>query len=338
MGHLVSIITPVYNGKKFLDLAVQSILAQTYPHWELLLIDDGSKDNSYQRILEWAGRDERIKALCHEGRDNRGVSATRNLGIHHARGEYIALLDCDDEWLADKLEKQTRLLAEYSDAVLVYSKAISVDEDGVELANSRHLFKFPAICGTAPPVTKDAVVRGMIRDTVWMPALTVMMKADKVRSIGGFDETLKLQVEDHLLFTLLAASGPICFIDQILAKYRVHSTSYTQTTQWKYSMLEYYDRLYGYLPKLYHCLIATTQCEFASANLVSVSSIKSTEGRKRLGSLLSNNMLNKHISLWNKLYFFSLLTLKSIVQFGTMVINISISLIRKMITYLEIMV
>ena len=310
----ISVITPVYNGEKFLAWAVQSVINQSYQHWELLLIDDGSTDNSMQCMTAWAKRDSRIKVLFHPGHANRGVSATRNLGIQHAQGEYVALLDCDDEWLPNKLAKQACLLEEHPDAVLVYSKAVSVDEDGVELAKSRHHFNFPQICGNGLPETRDATVTGMINDTVWMPTLTVIMKTDGVRKVGGFDETLKLQIEDHLIFTLLATAGSVYMIDEILAKYRVHKNAYTQTNQWRYSMLEYYDQLYVKLPTSYQRTITTARLKLIANKLVSIQSFRTLAGSGRALKIIAFALFDQRVSLREKTQFLFGLTRNLIKQ------------------------
>ncbi len=113
---LVSVITPVYNRSLFLDRTVQSVVAQTFKDWEMLLIDDGSSDDSYQMMLRWAEKDDRIKVLHHPGHVNRGISATRNLGIGQARGEYIAFLDSDDLWRPERRKVMRSMCAFLMDA------------------------------------------------------------------------------------------------------------------------------------------------------------------------------------------------------------------------------
>ena len=101
---LVSVIIPAYNCEKYVVEAINSVLAQTYKNWELLVLDDGSKDNTLQVIEEFSKNDSRIKTLPNG--KNMGVSATRNRGIELASGEWIAFLDSDDMWHPLKLEKQ----------------------------------------------------------------------------------------------------------------------------------------------------------------------------------------------------------------------------------------
>lgn len=101
---LVSVIIAAYNAEDYLDLAIQSVVGQTMTDWELFVIDDCSKDTTYAIAQKWEQRDARIHALTNE--QNQGVSRTRNRGIDLAKGKYIALLDADDIWYPEKLDRQ----------------------------------------------------------------------------------------------------------------------------------------------------------------------------------------------------------------------------------------
>ena len=103
---LVSIVVIFLNAARFLEEAIASVLGQTYPAWELLLVDDGSSDGSTDLAMRHArAHPGRVRYLDHDGHRNLGMSASRNLGIRHATGKYIALLDADDVWLPDKLAR-----------------------------------------------------------------------------------------------------------------------------------------------------------------------------------------------------------------------------------------
>ena len=104
----VSVIIPTYNRAHLVGRAIQSVLNQTYQDFELIIIDDSSTDNTEDIIKEFQKKDERIKYIRHD--KNKGGSAARNTGIKVAKGEYIAFLDCDDEWLPEKLEKQIKTM------------------------------------------------------------------------------------------------------------------------------------------------------------------------------------------------------------------------------------
>ena len=106
---LVSIIMPMYNAGKFLSKSIESVLEQTYQNWELLLIDDGSKDDSIDIALVYG---KRFKNLLLKNEQNMGIAKTRNKGIEASKGQYIAFLDSDDLWLPNKLEVQVKWMEE----------------------------------------------------------------------------------------------------------------------------------------------------------------------------------------------------------------------------------
>lgn len=124
---LVSIVMPAYNCEKYVVEAINSILAQTYRNWELLVLDDGFKDNTLRIIEEFSQKDSRIKALPNG--KNIGVSATRNRGIELASGEWIAFLDSDDMWKPEKLEKQFEIV-EKEAAEFLFTGSSYINEEG----------------------------------------------------------------------------------------------------------------------------------------------------------------------------------------------------------------
>ena len=118
---LVSVVAIFLNGERFLDEAIQSVFAQRYPHWELLLVDDGSTDRSSAIARGYAEREPaRVRYLEHPGHSNLGMSASRQLGLQQARGEYLALLDSDDVWLPEKLERQVAILEAHPEVAFLY--------------------------------------------------------------------------------------------------------------------------------------------------------------------------------------------------------------------------
>jgi teichuronic acid biosynthesis glycosyltransferase TuaG len=126
---LVSIITPMYNGARFVGQTIDSVLKQTYGDWEMFVIDDGSKDNGPEIVKAYAAKDSRIRLLSQE---NAGSAAARNKGIRAANGQYIALLDSDDTWNEDFLEQQLALM-KAQNALLVYASHTRIDEHSNEI-------------------------------------------------------------------------------------------------------------------------------------------------------------------------------------------------------------
>ena len=105
---MISIITPNYNCVKFIAETIESVLAQTYQNWEMIIVDDCSTDGSYEIALKYAEKDKRIKIFRMD--HNSGAAYCRNKGIELSKGEYIAFLDSDDLWMPEKLEKQVEFM------------------------------------------------------------------------------------------------------------------------------------------------------------------------------------------------------------------------------------
>ncbi|HPP08870.1 MAG TPA: glycosyltransferase family A protein, partial [bacterium] len=118
----VSVIVPVYNAERFIGETLRSVLCQTYKDIEVIVVDDGSTDHSVEVIKKY--NDPRIMLIRQQ---NRGVSAARNTGIKSSNGKFIALLDHDDLWLAEKIEKQMILFEKNPDVALVYSDISYID-------------------------------------------------------------------------------------------------------------------------------------------------------------------------------------------------------------------
>src|SRR6266487_5498276 len=134
----VSAIIIFLNAERYIDEAIESVFAQAYDSWELLLADDGSTDGSTAIVLQYAERyPDKVRYLEHPGHQNRGMSATRNLGIRNARGEYIAFLDADDVWLPQKLEQQVAILEQQPEAAMVYGPALLWHSWAGEAQNSQ---------------------------------------------------------------------------------------------------------------------------------------------------------------------------------------------------------
>lgn len=124
---LVSIIMPAYNNELFIDFSIESVLNQTYKNWELIIVNDNSKDNTLMKIKKYARKDERIKYKSLQ--QNSGPAVARNTAINIAQGEYIAFLDSDDVWFRNKLEKQLNFMKmnNYNFTCTSYTK---IDENG----------------------------------------------------------------------------------------------------------------------------------------------------------------------------------------------------------------
>lgn len=122
---LISIIIPFYNIEAHIKEAIESVINQTYPHWEVLLIDDGSVDLSTSIALEYCtAYKSKMRYLCHDGHQNKGLAASRNLGLKEAKGEYIALLDADDAWLPEKLTRQVQIAVSHPEVAFISGSSL----------------------------------------------------------------------------------------------------------------------------------------------------------------------------------------------------------------------
>jgi glycosyltransferase involved in cell wall biosynthesis len=183
----ISIIMPVFNGRDTLDRAVDSVIRQGLFAWELIVVDDGSTDESYARLLRWANRDRGIRVLRNE--ENRGPAAARNAALWHATGDLVAYLDGDDEYYPDYLEQVDRFGARAD--VLVFGYDLVHDDAG------------PG----SPRMTWDP---GRRRDRLFveniMTPLGVAHRRDLWAAVGGFDESLRFE-EDWDFWKRLARAG-----------------------------------------------------------------------------------------------------------------------------------
>ncbi len=207
MTDLVSIITPLYNSERFVAATIESVLAQTYQHWEMIVINDGSTDNSAHIVAEYATRDPRIKLFS---QPNAGSAAARNNGIRRAAGRYIALLDSDDLWEPNFLEEQIALLTEKK-AVLVYSSHKRIDENGNECLRP---FRVP-----------ERVTYNDLLKTCSISCLTGLYDSSKFGKIY-LDESLHNLRDDHVYWlTIIKKAGEAFGNQQILASYRIQNKS-----------------------------------------------------------------------------------------------------------------
>lgn len=183
----VFVIMPAYNAGRFIEAAIRSVMGQTMTDWELLVIDDGSKDDTCAIAEALAQKDDRIRFLRNEV--NMGVAKTRNRGLDLCRGSYVALLDSDDVWHPQKLERQLQRMAD-TGADLSYCSYAIVDANG-DQAKPDYLV----------PETVD--FHGLLRENV-IGCSTVMMTA-AVAKKSRFETTL--HHEDYALWTRLLRNG-----------------------------------------------------------------------------------------------------------------------------------
>lgn len=225
---VVSVITIFLDEARFLEDAIQSVLAQTYPHWELLLVDDGSTDGSSDVARSYAARyPDRIRYLHHPQHQNRGMSASRNLGIEHARGEFIALVDADDTWLPQKLERQVEVLESRPDVGMVFGPTLSwyswaPDSDPSE---RDAVTKLPAGKGPAPDGQR-VLARILVGRGSPIHTCSMLARRQAVMDIGGFEDQFRGLFEDQAFFAKMLLDHPVHVTREPLDRYRQHPDSH----------------------------------------------------------------------------------------------------------------
>lgn len=212
----VSVITPVYNGEKYLRRAIDSVLAQTKPAWELIVVDDGSTDSTPQILDEYS--DSRIIKIF---QDNYGKSVARNVALNSATGEYIAFLDADDFYLPSALADLTDFLDYHPDYAVVYSDGYFCDQ------SEKRLFRLSEHrIGIYTGNILERVVSSP--SVITVPVCTLTRRAVIEQYRARFDERL-LVVEDWDFWIQLARVARFGYLDKQTCMYRVHETNTTWT-------------------------------------------------------------------------------------------------------------
>lgn len=221
---LVSVVVPLFNAGAYIEECLQSVFDQTYRNLEIVVVDDGSTDDGPERVRRIQGSSPvPIRFIHHESQENQGPGAARQKGVMNAGGVYVAFLDADDVWLQSKTEKQLEVLQQHPGVALVYGKMSFMDSqsqptrvDGYETM------------GQAIRQGKLRAFEALLRNNV-IPTSTVMVRMSSLRWVGGFCAQPRHHHEDWLVWCKLAYFFDLYFLDAILTKHRIHSTSYATT-------------------------------------------------------------------------------------------------------------
>jgi len=226
-GPLVSIVTIFLDAEAFLAEAIDSVLAQTYAHWELLLVDDGSTDGSTAIALRYASsHPERVRYLEHPGHVNRGMSAARNLGLAHARGDYLAFLDADDAYLPGKLSGQVALMEALPEAGATYGATeywhswAGPDAAARDWIWSRFGVRPNSL---APP---RRLLARYLKDGETLPSMgSLLVRRQALHAAGGFEESFPGLYEDQVFLAKLSLATSTFVSSECHDRYRQHPLS-----------------------------------------------------------------------------------------------------------------
>ena len=224
---LVSVITIFLDAAPFLRESIESVRSQTYSNWELLLIDDGSSDGSTEIAQHYAALDpKRIRYLEHPGHENRGMSASRNLGIANGSGEMIAFLDADDVFLSDKLDQQVEQLVGHPEVGMIYGTTeywfswTGRDEDRGRDRRSACDLKQGSVI--QPPL----LLRLFLQSKATVPCMgSILVRREVVERVGGFEDQFKGMFEDQVFYSKVGLETPVLISCQCHDRYRQHPGS-----------------------------------------------------------------------------------------------------------------
>lgn len=216
---LVSIITPTYNHQRFIGSCIESVITQSYPHWEMIIVDDGSTDGTWDIVQSYAARDRRVRAFRQENRGIWRLAETYNFALAQSSGELIAVLEGDDVWLRDKLAVQVPLHREGNYA-LSFGEIQRIDAAGRLLPGPR----LPDVrrAGFLQKITGAHLLDHLIQGDYFIPALTVLISIEHLRRIGGFQQPAYLPLVDYPTWLMIGATGgTFRFIPHLMGHWRI---------------------------------------------------------------------------------------------------------------------
>lgn len=206
----VSVVIAAYNSSGYISATLDSVYAQTFTDYEVIVVDDGSKDREeLERVLE-----SHPLSVIYLSQENRGVSAARNSGIRSANGTFYAQLDSDDQWRPDYLQTQVQILTDNPEVAMVYPNAVIVGD------THQAGMEFMKVSPSDGEVTFEALVR---QQCTVMTSVTARMSA--VKAAGMFDESLRRCEDFDLWVRILRNGGRIAYHRKVLVSYRRHAGS-----------------------------------------------------------------------------------------------------------------
>lgn len=236
----VSVILPTYNDAKYVGVAVESVLNQTYENFELIIVNDGSKDDTDLVLAPYISNNSAIRYIKQE---NKGLACARNTGIASSTGDFVAFIDSDDKWLSEKLNAQVQAFVEYPEVGFVHCNLYGFGEN-------------QDVKVRGPKLTEDEIDQysGYIFDNYYFRKIiitptSVMIRKKCFDEVGVFDENLsRLGSEDRDLFLRILRKYKALYLNKPLAMYRNQSNSMGQNYE---KMIKAQEYVYEKITKLY---------------------------------------------------------------------------------------
>lgn len=217
----VTVVCIFLDEERFLREAIESVVAQDFADWELVLVDDGSRDRSGAIAREFAASDRRIRVIEHEGRANLGMSASRNAGVAAGSAPYVTFIDGDDRWPATKLTRQIAVMEAHPD-VGAAAGAFRVWESW--RGGQDRIDYCGKVMDRITP-TPDALLDIYPLGRSGAAAVSAMVTRDLFDEVGGFEESFHGFYEDQAFFVKIYANAPVWFSSEVWQDYRQHPDS-----------------------------------------------------------------------------------------------------------------
>lgn len=263
---LITVIMPCYNAKAYISEAVNSVINQTYPNIELIIVDDGSQDNSYEICQQYVAQNSIPIQLLKQ--DNKGPYPARNYGLSQAKGTYIAFLDADDYWDNNCLQKLIQAI-EDNNADLAYCGWQNIGQGGPG-SNKPHL---------PPEYEKGDIVKSFLKSCPW-PIHAALIKQSIMQQLGGFSERYFTSLDFDLWLRSTSATTNIIRVPEVLAFYRWHSAGQISSIKSR-QVLDAWK----------------VKCDYVSEHPELIAHLSKTE----LNSLVNDSILsNAYIAYWRR--------------------------------------
>jgi glycosyltransferase involved in cell wall biosynthesis len=224
----VSVVICFLDAERFLREAIESVTAQTFGDWELLLVDDGSRDRGAEIAREAvAARPGQVRLFEHPGRENRGISASRNRGLAEACGRYLAFLDADDVWLPEKLERQVALLEAHPEVAMTYGSTQRWHAWTGRPGDAQRDLVYPTLVPDRSIVeAPDLLALYLQSGGAAVPGIcSLLVRRDAAKEVGGFEDSFRGVFEDQVFFARICLRHAVLVTDDCTTLYRQHEDS-----------------------------------------------------------------------------------------------------------------
>ena len=232
----VSVITASYNYDNLISETIESVLNQTYKNWEMIIVDDGSKDNSVEVIKNYCEKDNRIKLYQHENGINKGLAETLKLGISKAQSDWIIFLESDDTIREDYIEKKLEIIKKYSDIKFIYN---DVNLFGDEEKIKEHDEYFQAVSKDIKGITFPTNISKFLVKKNIVPTFSCVMLKKEIMEKVGFNSSIMAYL-DWYLWSQITCKYDVYFINEKLTNWRIHKGSYIDSMPSDFYKNEYF--------------------------------------------------------------------------------------------------